>query len=119
MSRGWVVAGLVVVVAMCLVPPRKVTVRDSYAAAADEMIEMEGVPDTDLPGEYRSTQIVYRPAWLELPGELGPGQQVQSVRLATPRLLLQIVGAIVLIGGLAFLGPTEWKTAASVSEENS
>lgn len=101
--RGWTIAGLIVIVLMLLVPPREVTVFDSYAAAADDLIRLEGVPDFDPPGEHESTTVIYRPVGAELPDEIGHGERVEDSSLATTRLLLQIVVVVVVFGGMGLI----------------
>lgn len=103
MNKGWTIAGLIVLVLMLLVPPKEATVYDTYGAAADEAINLEGVPDRDVPGEHISAKVVYRPVWMEVSGELDYGEQVQDSQLAETRLLLQVVVVVVIFGGMALI----------------
>lgn len=101
--KGWTIAGLIVIVLMLLVPPREVTVFDSYEAAADDMIQLEGAPDIDRPGEHESTRVIYRPVGAEIPDEIDHGERVEDSSLATTRLLLQIVVVVVFFGGMGLI----------------
>jgi hypothetical protein len=103
MSKPWVVIGLLVIGGMLLVPPKEVETYNTIGAAADDVINLEGVPDRDEPGEHRSTQVIYRPAWSEIGDELGHGERVEQTTLATNRLLLQVVVAVVVFGGLGLI----------------
>jgi hypothetical protein len=98
MNKPLLIIGLLVISGMLLVPPREVRVYDAYGAAADEMIG-----GMDAPAEHRSTQVVYRPIGAEVGDELDTGEQIRGSRLATNRLLLQVVVAVVVFGGLGLI----------------
>lgn len=78
MSTRWIKIGLVVIVVMCLFPP--VESVDAVAVGLNEMLGVSG----------DATQIEYRPVWA-----MGTGT------LAAPRLILQVLVAAVVFGGIA------------------
>ena len=102
MNRPIAICGLLVVLAMLAIPPMEVKTFNGLASAADDLLGGSSQPRS----EFVATKIVYSPAWSEIgkEGEYGDrelnGKEVESVKLAVQRLLLQIVVVVVLIGGL-------------------
>ena len=102
MNRTALVIGLLIIAGMCLVPPWTIKAENPYADTTAEMLEAD-----EVPSELKATKVVYRPVGAGPPEDVGEAGtlEVQSYELATQRLLLQIVVAAVLFGGLALLTP--------------
>lgn len=100
MNRGAIVLGLIVLAGMLFVPPREVRTHDSMAETADEMFG----GDTVTRAEHSRAEVVYLPLTYEITAEtIGQSGEVQSVKLATNRLLLQILVVLVGFGGAGLL----------------
>jgi len=100
MNRTALVIGLLIIAGMCLVPPWTIKAENPYADTTAEMLEAD-----EVPSELKATKVVYRPVGAGPPEGIGEAGtlEVQSYELATQRLLLQIVVAVLLFGGVALL----------------
>ena len=98
MNRGLLITGLIIIAGMCLMPPWQVEAENPYAGATADMLGAE-----EAPSELTAERVVYRPVGAGAPDQVDQGKEVQSYTLATTRLLLQIVGAAVVFGGLALI----------------
>lgn len=99
MSKSLIGLGIVVIVGMCLVPPMHMTVHDSIGKEGDRLFG-----DTTQTRTYTRTHLVYRPVWRAVPDQLATGLNVTEVGIQWPRLLLQIAGVLIVMGGLVLLG---------------
>ena len=63
MNKPTLLIGLLVIVGMCITPPWDVQDYDRVGRAADQAINITGMPDRATRAEHTSQVVMYRPVW--------------------------------------------------------
>lgn len=114
MNKPTLLAGVLTIAAICLFPPWSVMDHDAARDGSDDATE-HVLPSSPVPPS--SAKIMHRGAFM--PGQwTGPdGDRTYTARIHLGRLLLQIVAAAFIFGGLAYgIGPSPY-TEAQVREK--
>ena len=107
MNRPTLLAGMLTIAVICLYPPWAVTEHRSARSDGQHAVPATGHDGTSSPRDPDApTQIVYRGVFMPGQWTSADGDRTYTAHVHIGRLLLQIMAAALIFGGLAYgIGP--------------